>query len=160
MGTYSEFVNSDGYKSKESGAAFSLQLIDVQNPSVPILDAMGGINVSEQMNDSAVEEAGQEAVEDYVKERYSCSGNASFFYTAARNDALPTVEDFLGRDYILVQRIAPKRAGAGNIVNYFEGVAIGSTQFSHGARGLVNGSLAFTALRRLNGKQYAAKYGV
>lgn len=155
---YSDFVQSDGYASKETGAAYSLVLIDVQNPATPILEAMGGINWAENTPDSPVEEAGDDRVRKYVKERYTGSGNCSFFHTAKRNDSMPTVENFIGREFVIVQTIAPKRAGAGNVVNYFEGVSITGYNSSHGARGLVNGSFSFNFTKRFNGKDYAAAF--
>jgi hypothetical protein len=156
---YSDFVQSDGYNTKETGAAYSLVLIDVQNPSVPILEAMGGINWADNFPDSPVEEAGNDRVEEFVKERHSGSGNCSFFHTPKRNDKMPTVETFLGRDFVIVQSVAPKREGAGNVINYFQGVSVTGYNSSHGARGLVNGSFSFNYIERKNGQEHADSYG-
>lgn len=156
---YSDYAQTDGYTSKASGAWFSLVLIDINAPESPVLDAMGGINWSENTPVSAVEEAGEDRVNEFVDERYTGQGNCSFFYTAERNDKLPTVETFLGREYMLVQRIAPERPGAGTVVNAWEGLKITGLQSSHGARGLVNGSFSYQAVKRYNGQEYAAAFG-
>lgn len=156
---YADFVNSDGYQSKASGAGMAIQILDIDAPESPLVGATNGINFTENTPSSAVEEAGADGVDEFVDERHTGQGTFSYFYTAERNDRMPTRSDFIGRDYAIIESIAPGRPGEGNVVQYFEGVKITGWSLQHGARGLITCNGSFTYANRLNGQQYADRFG-
>lgn len=156
---YADFLKEDIYVSKLSGSHVSILLFDSTNPTAPVIGAASGINWSGELEVIVVEEAGEDGANEIVQGRHSLAGTVSAFFTPQRNDVLPTRQTFIGKEYTILEQIAEGRQGAGTPINVIVGARLSRVASSHGARGLKTSEMAFTAKRRYNGKQWAAKSG-
>ena len=154
---YTEFQASDAYLFKLSGSHVAIVIYDQSTPGAPIVNAATGINWSEDYETLPVEEAGQKRATEIVQGRYRLSGTISALFTPQRNDALLTADDFIGREFVIMEVIAPERPGAGEVLNVFEGAKLSRVGSSHGARGLKTTDLAFEAEIRYSGAQWQAR---
>lgn len=154
---YADYTQLDAYQSKVSGSHVEIRLYRADQTK-PMISQSAGINVSDAYEVLQVEEAGDEKVEETVIGRHNGSGSLEAFWTAERNDALHTPENFLAveNEFTLQEVIARGRPGAGTVVNCYTGVYLSNISHSHGARGLKNMSFQFVYETHYNGLQWSA----
>ena len=157
--TYAEFQGADSYVEKKSGAHIAIVMFDESTPTEPIIGAATGINSTDDFETLPVEEAGEDGANEIVQGRHSVNLTINAFWTPQRNDKLPTRQNFINREWTVMEVIAPKRIGAGTPVNVFTGCKLSRNGTSHGARGLKTIDLALQAITRYSGKEWADKTG-
>lgn len=153
--SYAEFEQSDAYESKHAGAEIAIIIYPSDDPTVPLIGAATGINATDDFETLRVEEAGEEGANEIVQGRHTIDFTVNAFWTPGRNDRLPTRRSFIGKEFTVMEVIAPGRPGAGTPVNVYLGARLSRNGSSHGARGLKTVDLAFSALERLTGKEWA-----
>jgi|SRR3990172_8757668 len=155
---YADFVTLDDsqhYASKHSGSAVEVVLIDESNPAVTVIGATTGINVNEDFEANPVEEAGNDGVDEIVQGRHSGSLTVPAFWTPEWNDRLPSRQNFIGRSFLILERLGKNRPGEGTVINAFTGCTLNGNGSSHGARGNKTLDLRFLFERRYNGQEWA-----
>tara|TARA_R110000824_G_scaffold54028_2_gene149061 strand:- start:15345 stop:15830 length:486 start_codon:yes stop_codon:yes gene_type:complete len=157
--TYAEFAASDAYVEKKSGSHISIVMFDEKTPTQPLIGAATGINATDDFETLPVEEAGEEGTNEIVQGRHTINLTVNAFWTPQRNDQLPTRQNFIDREFTILEQVAPLRSGHGTVLNAYEGAKLSRNGSSHGARGLKSVDLAFQALRRYNGQEWADKTG-
>lgn len=154
---YADLEASDSYVSKHSGAGVAVALYDENDVAAPLLGAASNVNATDDFEGIGIEEAGNDGVDEWVLGRHSGSGTIQAFFTPKWNDALPTRQNFIGRRFILIEKIAATRPSAGEILNAYVGVIITRVGSSHGARGAKTFDIAINYERRYSGSEWAAK---
>jgi hypothetical protein len=157
--SYAEFEQDAAYNAKMDGAAFQVILRDADNPAVVFLGAVSNQSFSDNYSTTAVEECGDDGVNEIVQGRHTGTGSLSGFWTGERGDALPTRQSFLGKKYTMTYVIAPGRPGAGNVTDAFTGVTLVSNDSGVQARGARTFNLSIQYLRRYSGAEWAALSG-
>ena len=153
---YSDFQGIDAYDSKHAGAAVEIQLLDDDDPTTPIIGAATNHSIDNRFENVAIEEAGNEGVDEHAQGRHDVRGSISAFWTPRWNDTLPTRTSFVGKTYTILEVIASDRQGAGNVVNALIGCRIESFSQSHGARGAKTVNLSYVATHHYNGAEWGA----
>lgn len=164
MAAYADLVSSDAYQSKMAGAAVGVQLINARDPSDVVIGAATSLSSSEQYEQVAVEEAGNDGVDEFVEGRHAGSGSLSGFWTPEWGDNVPRRQDFIDREFVILKTIAPNRVRdgdnlAGIVVEAFVGVKINAVSNQQGARGAVMLDIGFVFSRRYSGAEWAALSG-
>lgn len=160
MGYASEFAVDDSYRSKKSGSHIEVVIVDEDDPAQAIIGATTGINWNDDFELVAVEEAGNDGVDEIVQGRHAGSGSINAFWTPQWNDRLPSRQAFIGRGFIIYEQIGTKRPFTGTVVNAFVGAKISQVGSNHAARGAKMTSLAFMYETRYTGSEYATLYGL
>jgi hypothetical protein len=160
MGAYTDFMAEDAYATKHSGSGVEIVLVNEEDPTDVVIGAATGINVSEDFEVVPVEEAGNDGVDEIVQGRHSGSLTIQAFFTPEWNDGLPTRQTFIGKSYVILERIPEGRPGAGNVLNAYTGAKMSRKGGAHGARGAKTLDLAFAFERGYNGEEYADLSGV
>ena len=155
MATYAEFVQSDAYQSKSPGAALEVLIQNELNPAESLIGKTSGLNINEDFETLPVEESGNDGVDEIVQGRHQVTCSVPGFWSPAYGDNLPTRQDFIGKTWTIIKRIATPFPGAGTVVDVVTGAKLSSLANQTGARGLVTINMSFTAERRYNGKQWA-----
>lgn len=157
---YSEYAQIDQYVSKQSGSHVAIIMIDSANPTVPLVSASTGINWNGDYEKNVVEEAGEDGPNEITDGRYGgCQGSMTLLFTPERNDRLPTRQDFIDREFTIMEVVGFGRQGEGTPLNVITGAKLSQHGSSHGARGLKTVNVSFVGLRRYNGLEWAAKAG-
>lgn len=161
---YADLVGSDAYNSKMAGAAVGIQLINARDPSDVVVGAATSLPVSEQYEQVAVEEAGNDGIDEFVEGRHAGSGSISGFWTPEWGDKVPTRQAFIDREFVILKTIAPNRVRDGEdlsgiVVEALVGVKINSVSIQHGARGAKMLDLGFVFSRRYSGAEWAELSG-
>lgn len=159
MGAYTTFANSDAYASKHSGSGLEVVIINANDPADVIIGATTGINFSDDFELVPIEEAGNDGVDEIVQGRNTINLTVQAFWTPDWGDSLPTRQNFIGREFVIIERIATGRPGAGNVTNAVVGAKISRVGQANGARGAKTVDLAFSAERRYNGNEWAVLSG-
>ena len=159
MTTYAEFVASQEYPSKQSGSAIEILLINADDPSDVTIGATTGISMNDDFEKIPVEEAGEDGVDEIVDGRHSGSASIPAFWTAQWNDGLPTRQNFIGKEYLILERFGEDRPNAGVVINAYVGAKLSRHGNQQGARGAKTVDLAFTYTRRYNGAEWSALTG-
>ena len=158
---YNDFIATPEYPAKVSGAHIGVAIYDEALPAAPpILGGTTGINASDDLEGIPIEEAGNEGVDEIVQGRHTLQGSIQSFWSAERNDALPTRQSFIGKKYLILEIVADERVGAGEVVNAYTGCVITRVGNAHGARGPKTVDITFLAERRYNGLEYATLNGL
>lgn len=157
---YADFVADAAYDSRVSGAHVGVMIYEEGNLGTPIIGGSSGINTRDDFEAIAIEEAGNEGVDEIVQGRHSLTFTIQGFWSAKRNDKLPTRQSFIGKRYLVLEVIAEDRPGAGEIVNAYTGCVCSGLGQAHGARGPKTIDMTFTAERRYSGQEYADKFGL
>ena len=157
---YSDFAASDAYTGKKSGAGVQVVILDGDDPAVSIIGAVSNINWSDDFEALPVEEAGNEGADEIVAGRHSGQLSISSFFTPERGDNVLSRGNFIGREFVVLEIVAPEREGAGNVLNAFYGCKGNRVSSSHGARGLKTLDLGFVYENRYNGQEYADLTGL
>lgn len=160
MGAYTDFMNLDAYTTKHSGSGVEVVLVNEEDPTDVVLGAATGVNVSEDFETIPVEEAGADGVDEIVQGRHSGSLTIQAFFTPEWNDGLPSRQTFIGKSYVILERIPEGRPGAGNVLNAWVGAKMSRKGGAHGARGAKTLDLAFSFERGYPGKEWAELSGV
>lgn len=157
---YQDLIDSPNYIARQAGAAVAVLLYEEVITAKPIVSGSSGINHSDDFEKIPIEEAGNDGVDEIVDGRHT--GQASFqgFWSAERNDALPTRQDFIGKRYIILEVFGPTRPNAGQVINAYTGVAVSRLGGAHGARGPKTFDMTFLYERRYNGKEWATLNGL
>jgi len=159
MGYAADFIPSDTYRSKITGAATQVTLINEDNPDDVVIGAVSSFNGGDNFEQVAIEEGGNDGVDEHATGRHDGSGNMTAFFTPAWNDALPTRQDFFGKTYILLEQVAPGRSQAGTTLNAYTGVKLSRVGTQHGSRGAKTLDLAYVYQRRYSGSEWATLTG-
>lgn len=157
--TYSELVNSEEYPRKHAGAGLEVLIIDEDDPTNIIIGATTGLNMSTDLEVIDIEEAGNEIVDELVQGRATVAGTVQHFWTPEWGDRLPDTQDFLGKSYLVIVRIAPNFPNAGQVVDACTGGRLTRIGKAHGARGARTSDLAFKFMRHFKGSSWAARTG-
>jgi len=153
---YAEFQATADYASKHAGAALRILIFNEKDPGAPIIGAATGINGTDDYEAIPIEEAGNDGVDEIIQGRHTVSLTVQGFWTPEWNDRLPTRQDFIGKKWTVMEVIAEDRPGAGEIVDVWTGCVMSRNGLAHGARGAKTFDLAFQAITRYNGKEWAA----
>ncbi len=156
---YADFVASDEYPSKPSGAEVAVLLYDESNVSDPIISGTTGISSNDDFESIPIEEAGNEGVDEIAQGRHTNSVTIQGFWSAERNDQLPTRQSFIGKKYVVMEVIADDRANAGTVLNVYTGCVCNRYAQNHGARGAKTLDLGFLSERRYSGQEWATLTG-
>ncbi len=156
---YADFQKLDAYATKRSGSHVGIVLFDESDPNNPLIGAATGINATDDFETLPVEEAGEDGVNEIVQGRHTINITVNAFWSPQRNDKLPTRQNFIGREFTIMEVIAAQRASAGTPLNVYTGGKLSRNGTSHGARGLKTIDLAFQALRRFTGLEWATDNG-
>lgn len=159
MPPYSELQAADDYVSKVAGAGVEIIILEEGNPGESLIGATSGIQWTDNFEQLGVEEAGNDGVDEHVTGRHDGSCTIPAFFTPQWNDRLPTRQDFLGKTYTVLEKIAKGRPQEGQVLNALTGVKINRVGGSQGARGLKTMDLGLVYKRRYNGKEYATLTG-
>lgn len=159
MPSYSEFQASEHYGSKFSGAAFQVSIVDASKPDAVIIGAASGLNFTDRMAASGVEEMGADGVDEWVDERHDGNGSISAFWTGEWNDRTPNRSEFIGREFTVFQQFGPGRPNEGVVTDVLTGVKITDVSRNQAARGIVTVNLSIVFKRRYTGAQWAALAG-
>lgn len=160
---YSEYQAQRAYSATPAGAAVRIVVYRASDPSVALIGRQTGINWDDQFETLPVEEAGNDGTDEHATGRHSGSLTTNGFFSAEKNDELPSRQNFIasgdGEEYTVMQVIADRRTGAGIPINVFEGCKCSRYNSAQGARGLITFDMAFSYARRYNGAEWAAKSG-
>jgi len=157
--TYAAFQGEDAYVSKVAGASVDVQIINANDPADVIIGATTGINSTDNFETNPVEEAGNDGVDEHVQGRHDGGCTIPAVFTPEWNDNLPTRQDFLGREFIILETVSEEYPGAGNVLNAYTGCKINRVGQAQGARGNKTVDLGFVYQRRYNGAEWAALTG-
>lgn len=159
---YSDYQQEDVYDSKHSGSAIRIVLYKSDDPLKPLIGELTGINKSDDFEQVAIEEAGEDGVDEIVTGRHSGSLNLNGFWTPKRNDALPQRSTFLGNDgagdveFTIMEVVGDNRLGEDTVLNVYVGCKCSRYGSSHGARGVKTFDLSFLYTERFSGEAWAA----
>jgi|DEB0MinimDraft_6_1074348.scaffolds.fasta_scaffold69164_2 hypothetical protein len=156
---YTDFQGSEVYPSKRAGASVEILLFDEADLTSPIIGAASGLSYSDDYEKPPVEEAGNELVTEHTDGRHSGSGSINAFWSPQYNDGLPSPSEFIGKRYVIVQRVGPNYPQAGTVLNAFTKVAISRVGGSQGARGNMTQDVGFSYKKRWTGAEWAARTG-
>ena len=159
MPPYADLVASPAYISKYAGAAIEVVIADANAPQNVIIGATAGISPAEDYEAVPIEEAGNDGVDEYAQGRMTGAMRIPAFFTPQWNDTLPTRQSFVGKRYIITERIAPGRPQAGTILNVYVQCTLRTLNSQMGARGAKTLDLEFAYTRRYNGSEWAALTG-
>lgn len=157
---YADFQADPAYPSRVSGAHVGVFIYEEGVVGLPIIGGTSGINCRDDFEAIPIEEAGNEGVDEVVQGRHSMSVSIQGFWSAERNDQLPTRQSFIGKRYVILEVMAEDRPGAANILNAYTGAVCSGLGQSHGARGAKTIDMTFTCERRYNGSEWAALNGL
>ncbi len=157
---YQDFVESQDYDSRVSGAHIAVLVYDETNLAKPVIGGTTGINGGDDFEGIPIEEAGNEGVDEIVQGRHTGQASMQAFWSAMRNDGLPTRQNFIGRKFVILEVIAEGRPGAGNVVNAYTGVNITHLGHAHGARGPKTVDMTYMYETRYSGKEWADLNGL
>lgn len=152
---YSDFKVDDDYVSKQTGSAIEVVILEGDDPGEALIGAATTINHTDDFETVPIEEAGQPRADEIAQGRHSGSGTVQSFWTPEWNDRLPTSQNFIGREFTILERKGLERPFEETVVNAFDGVKISRVASSHGARGAKTVDLAFSYERRYNGEEWA-----
>lgn len=155
--TYQEFVASAAYREKFSGSHIDVVIINEDDARDIVIGAASGLNSGENFEALAVEEVGEAGANEIVQGRHDGSISVPAFWTPAWNDSAPTRQNFIGRRFIILERVASERPGSGVVLNAYTGATLRSLNSAVGARGLRTFDLSFVFLTRYSGEEWAAK---
>ena len=79
--SYSDFVASEEYASKQSGSALHVLIIDEDDPTQTVIGATTGINATDDFETIPIEEAGEDGVDEIVQGRHSGNLTIPAFWT-------------------------------------------------------------------------------
>jgi hypothetical protein len=160
MGYADEFAVDESYRSKKSGSHIEILIVDANDPANAVIGAAAGINWSDDFEQIAVEEAGNDGVDEIVTGRMAGSGSINAFWTPQWNDRLPSRQDFINKEFIIYEQIGTRRPFEGTVVNAFVGAKISQVGSSHAARGAKMTSLSFLYETRYRGADFASISGL
>lgn len=155
--TYSAFQKTPEYKSKVAGAAVAVVIYDSINQGAPIIGNCSGINATDEFEQNVVEQAGEIAPDEIVPGRNTISFTINGFWTSEREDELPSQDNFIEREFTVYEVRGADQPSPGEIIRVYTGCRITRYNVAHGARGLKTLDLAFVALKRWSGAQWAAQ---
>lgn len=140
MSDYATLLGSDQYDSKIAGSAVGVVLVNALDPSDIVVGAATSFTASQQYEQVPVEEAGNDGVDEFVDGRHAGTFNLSAFYTPQWADKVPTRQQFIDREYVILKTIAPNRTKggsdiAGAVLDAYVGCKINAVASQHGARG-------------------------
>lgn len=158
--SYAEFVANQAYPSRVSGAHIGIFVYEEGIIASPIIGGTSGINASDDMEGIPIEEAGNEGVDEIVQGRHSGQMSMQAFWSAERNDKMPTRQSFIGKKYLILEVIAEDREGAGEVVNAYTGCVLTRLGNAHGARGPKTVDMTFLFERRYSGQEWATLNGL
>lgn len=157
---YSDFVADPAYLARASGAHVGILIYQEGVTGAPIIGGSSGINASDDFEGIPIEEAGNEGVDEIVQGRHSGQCSVQGFWSAERNDKLPTRQNFIGKRFLILEVIAEDRPGAGEVVNAYTGCVNTRVGSSHGARGPKTIDMTFLYERKYNGQEWADANGL
>lgn len=157
---YQDLIDDPAYPSRVSGAHIGVLIYEEGVTSAPIIGGSSGINHGDDFEGIPIEEAGNEGVDEIVQGRHSSQFTVQAFWSAERNDALPTRQSFIGRRWVVLEVVAADRPGAGEVVNAYLGCVMTGLRGAHGARGPKTIDMTFMCERRYNGKEWASLNGL
>lgn len=163
MPTYSEFVATPEYKSKQAGAAIKVLIMLESDPTRTIIGAVSGLQYNDALEAIGIEEAGNDGVDEIIQGRHSGNLSVNAFWTAEWNDELPTRQTFLGSaggPYTVLEMGSDDRPNMADVVlNAFVGCRIDSMGANVGARGPKTMDIRMLFTRRHSGSEWAALTG-
>jgi hypothetical protein len=157
--SYADFQALPEFREKQSGAGVEILIFDAANPGAPIIGAASSLNVTQEFAVTAVEEAGNDGVDEFVQDRHTGRAEVSAFFTPAWSESVPTRQSFIGKSYTVIERVAPGRAGAGTVLSVLTKCRITGVSDGHGARGAMTTNLSLVFSRKYNGAEWAAAAG-
>lgn len=157
---YQDFVDSKDYDSRVAGASIAVLVYEEGDLSKPVIAGTTGINAGDDFEGIPIEESGNEGVDEIVQGRHTGQASMQAFWSAARNDRLPTRQDFIGKRYIILEVMAEDRPGAGQVQNAYTGVRITHLGHAHGARGPKTVDMTYMFEHRYTGLQWATLNGL
>lgn len=157
---YTDFAASAAYRSKHAGAAIGIKIFNEASPSgVPMMGSASGISANDDFEAVAIEEAGNDGVDEYADGRHAGAATVQAFWDPERSDRLPTRQTFVGKRWTIQEVIAKGRDGEGTVVECYMGCVIQRVSMSHGARGAKTVDIQFAYRTRYNGVEWAEKAG-
>lgn len=164
MADYADLKASDQYDAKIAGSAVGVVIYNANDPSDIIIGAATSLTAQEGFEQVPVEEAGNDGTDEFVTGRHSGTGSMSAFWTPKWADQVPTRQQFIDREFVIIKTIAPNRRRngvdlAGAVIEAFIGVKINSVNAQHGARGAMMLDLGFVYSRKFNAKEWAERTG-
>ncbi len=156
---YADLQASPEFREKHSGAGVEILIYDAANPGGAIIGAASSLNITQEFAVTAVEEAGNDGVDEFVQDRHTGRAEVSAFFTPAWSENVPTRQSFIGKSYTVIERVAPGRANAGTVIRAMTNCRITGVSDGHGARGAMTTNLSLVFSRLYNAKEWAEVVG-
>ena len=113
---YADFKASEWYNKVMSRNGveyiFYEETPGVDNVLLPITKGEN-VTASETTEKLEVDQWGQSIIDEYVDGKTRITGTVGIFYSASQADVLPTTQDFVGRRFKIIKKVAPGFPGAG-----------------------------------------------
>lgn len=157
--SYSEYKNTVDYITSKTGADFTVEISLDGDPSFePIARGMG-LTLGDTFDRVAIPEWGKNGIDEHADGQMSGAGSLQFFMTGKLNDKLDTRETFAGRKYTIIQRKSDERTHKGQVYNCLLGVKLTANNIDQGPTGFVGQNVSFVYTEKLNGQQFADRFG-
>lgn len=149
---YASFAGSVYYKKALAGEGVEYVFFDMTPGNTDPDSALApitrgeGIDINVQIDVYEVNEWGKRVIEEFADGKFKISGSINTFYIPEQEDLLPDSQDFMGRRFLLLQRVAEGYAGAGIALKAWENVVLNSKDLSS-QTGLIRRNIRFLASR-------------
>lgn len=153
--SYTEFAEQEAYRSKHAGSGLAVVIRNAKDPTDTVVGATTGIQPTDDFEKIPIEEAGESVVEEIVDGRHTGSMSIPAFWTPEWGDKLPTSQNHIGKEYVVLITVAEDREGAGTVVDAYTGCKITRVSPPYGARGARTLDIAFLFKRHYNGQEWA-----
>ena len=154
---YADFKASEWYNKVMSRNGveyiFYEETPGVDNVLLPITKGEN-VTASETTEKLEVDQWGQSIIDEYVDGKTRITGTVGIFYSASQADVLPTTQDFVGRRFKIIKKVAPGFPGAGIPLLMWDKVAINQKDYAS-QRGGIKLDIRFVASRSYNAQELA-----
>ena len=160
---YSELQATAAYRDVPTGSGARIVIYRVSDGAPVLIGSTTGLSGADDFEQVAIEESGEDGVNEIATGRHTGSANCSLFFRPELNDKLPTRDTFLGdgrgEEYTILRVVGDKRIGVNIPLDVYEGCKITRFGIEQGARGPITAQLSFLYIRRRNGKQWMEDTG-
>lgn len=157
---YSGFQDTKSYLEKRAGARLVIMFVEyLPGPPPEVREHIGfsGISSGEDYEQIAIEEAGNDGVDEIVTGRHSGSANLNGFWSPEYNDTmLPTRNNFFGREFtVFIMTPKDDPDAPDQVLDVFTGCKINRSGSQFGARGPRSFDLSVMFKQRYNGLEWS-----
>jgi len=155
---YAAFKTTDAYVSKHSGAGIRIYLVDIGTKKE--WRAHTNVNFEDAIEQVPIREAGEKNPTQLVQGAIEPNVSVDGIFSPEINDGeLPNRENFIGKQFHVLQVISDDRPGAATVLNALIGFGPNRVSISQANAGTVSFAMSGPGLYRMTGEQYALEYG-